>query len=385
MPQEIDPTEMPDFPETGVFFIRMEARAAYRLRSEFALVLHNTAEDGRRFDMRVETEYDNETRLPRPILRITVTTTGQNLTETAIWATSFVRGYLNCLAIATNAYVEDAQPIYAADVSRVSARREFWQAQSQIVRQRTVSETRLIPYDAATAFALEVLDSRTKDRDRLVRAVQQYVLALRQWTPDTKVISMGHAFMGVEALTTIAKRSLKLSDDELYELEKADGFVSFEKGDWYRTRAADQRSRRIVTFRGDSVTLKGASELSNGLEHGYGDYETLIRLANEHGEKTLGHLRNAIITLSGTEPTLQQELLSEKFASPIPLFSFFGVFGTLTEPTSPEEATIMPLDLAPMVAENAGYDAKTGAYTVKMKTTPRVLRPVGIEEFRFRP
>lgn len=362
-----------------MFFLVLEAEAAYRLRRESPMDLHLDVNDSRRCDIHIETEYDSATSLPLPILSVRMRLEGDSLEEATLWGLNFVRGLLNNFGVASNSYVTDAQLVYAVDVSETTARRAFMQVQSRIVRNRPLSRTRLLDCDASLGLARAVMGADPATNNRLVRAVQQYIVALRYWTAETRVLSVAHAFIAAETLTPVAKKSLNLSDEELMQLEVREGHQKYHRRKGDHSRAAHSRARRVVVFHNDSATAKGARELSDGLEHGFEEFDTLIKLADIHGQKTLFHVRQSIVELSGLNNDLSAKIFDQRFAEPISLFGFVQVVGRLPENSTPEEAKNPPLDMRQIQGKIRKYDSATGEYQVDVTFGADLKSKVDVE------
>ena len=322
-----------------------------------------------RCDLLFETQYTASPHaLPTPLLRIHIIGGECNIESFGKFALNTMAGYVHAIALATNAASEDVRPRFFADVTPERRDRRFLQFSSEFNHVAVPTETRLIDPSAALAFYEAVHSQEESKRDRLVRALQQYVFALRYWTPTTRAMAVVHAFMGAEALVDVAKRSTGLDDNALAEKHKEECGLKWLRRTGDVRNLAGAFARRHVIFHGDIVAYNAGKRISDGFEHGYGDYDKLGTLAEHHAAAIMDHVRKAIIELSGVDGPHRATLLEERSINPIVRYRSIRVGGTIAG--SPKDSN--PLPLLPLQLEAASrvsavsYDAFTGAYNVSI-------------------
>jgi hypothetical protein len=133
---------------------------------------------------------------------------------------------------------------------------------------------------------------------------------LRHSTPGNETMAVAHFFIGMEALTPIARRRemdrTGLSADDLAASWDLD-----------QTRKLDAEVRRRILFRGDDATASKARQASDGLEHSFLDFAKVRELAEEVVAKTARYLREAILDYSDLDETHRATLKSSPFERPL--------------------------------------------------------------------
>lgn len=161
--------------------------------------------------------------------------------------------------------------------------------------------------------------ANSPDRERLVRALNQYALALESWRDGEEIICVAHLWMAVEALTPVQRRALapKEGADDPAALAVALG-ISTEGQDRRQVSAnVDAAVRRDFLLHGDADCYSRARKASDGLEHGYHDY-TVIRTEAAATRKALAsHVRRSIVRLCGANSSLATKLLSSPYDVPM--------------------------------------------------------------------
>jgi len=292
----------------------------------------------------------------------------RNIESFGKFALNTMAGYVHAIALATNAASEDVRPRFFGDVTPERRDRCFLQFASQFNHIAVPTETRLIDPTAALSLHEALHSQEESKRDRLVRALQQYVFALRYWTPTTKAMAVVHAFMGAEALVDVAKRSTGLDDNALAEKHKKECGSKASPGTNDVRNGAGAFARRHVIFHGDIVAHNAAKRISDGFEHGFGEYDELRTLAEEHAAAIVGHVRKAIIELSGVNGPDGATLLEERFITPIVRYRNIRVGGKLIGPpknSDPFPSLPFQLEAASRVSA-VSYDTLTGAYNVSI-------------------
>jgi hypothetical protein len=124
------------------------------------------------------------------------------------------------LALSANAHIAPVDTVLAYDKTVGVAEREFFQNLSSFNYE--MRNGRKIPTSAAIAL-IQVLNSHP-NAGRFRRAISQYNIALSHWRPGNEVLSLAHLFMGVEAITPVARERFckqnNLADKELSDYWK---------------------------------------------------------------------------------------------------------------------------------------------------------------------
>jgi hypothetical protein len=220
---------------------------------------------------------------------------------------SAAHALLGFVAVSANAAIQDPDVKLAFDNTADRDRRLFF--------QQFVPEFRGAPLPGrrvdseATVILMKSFDGHA-EFDRLIRAVEQYRLALLEWRPGREILALAHLWMGMEALTKVALRRELAREGVTQAQELADAWG-------IDLRALDGEVRRRVLFRGDASTAKKAKEASDGFEHGFLPYAVIRPLAQEARDLTATYLREAIFDLSDVPEMTARTLLGPEFASPI--------------------------------------------------------------------
>jgi hypothetical protein len=178
--------------------------------------------------------------------------------------------------------------------------------------------------------------------ERLLRAAEQYRLALSQWMRGHESLALMHLFMGMEVLTTCALRrecaSAGLDEEGLARVWGLDVDGAPVKSVWRRDLESEVRRR--VLFQGDVATLAKAKRASDGLEHGFLDFTKARTLADETRDTTGSYLREAIFELAQIDGETKQRLLAAPYDKPLKSWltkymrgKFVGDAADLADPT----------------------------------------------------
>jgi hypothetical protein len=138
---------------------------------------------------------------------------------------------------------------------------------------------------AAVSAVLACLDAST-DRDRFLRAIEQYRQATKYWRQGWETFAVIHLWMAVEAITKVAlRRAIKIeavgNEDELVR-----------KWDLADKRALDGEARRRLVFHGDATCEAETRKASDGFEHGFLPFDEINQLAVRVRDRAAQHVRN---------------------------------------------------------------------------------------------
>jgi hypothetical protein len=150
--------------------------------------------------------------------------------------------------------------------------------------------SRLIDSDATLAL---YSTARGTQEQRLERAAVQYELALRRYQSWERPIALGHLYMGVEALT---KAMIRYECDRLNKSEvELAGDYGIDANDSKLGHKLEVFIRRDVIFQGDADTYNAARKASDGLEHGYADWEEIWKVPEAVFPRAATLFREAIL------------------------------------------------------------------------------------------
>ncbi|MGL5830165.1 MAG: hypothetical protein ACRC0L_11440 [Angustibacter sp.] len=179
--------------------------------------------------------------------------------------------------------------------------------------------TRLIDTAAMQALLRDLFTHRNKER--LLRAIGQYEMALRHWHPGGEVLALAHLFIVMEVLTPIVKRG---------ELNRCGGEAELmvewglepkrcsKCGHQYAIGAIlDAEVRRRLLFRGEDEVYKEAKRASDGFEHGFLSVPEVRVNAVKHIQRVAGLARRAIFDLVSTNPEWRTTLLHTDLDRPV--------------------------------------------------------------------
>jgi hypothetical protein len=209
------------------------------------------------------------------------------------------------IALAANASMGLLEPELVFDASPETNEHEFLQISVYDAPLTAVPGRRI---DVGIVAALVSALAGHQERKRLLRATVQYVEALRSWRPGHEISCLAHLYMGVEALTKAVLREhvrrTGRSEDQLLV-------------DWQveRTRLDSEVRRRLI-FQGDEECFTKAREVSDGVEHGFTDFNDMRKPAYEVVVKTAEYLRRAIIELVDLDPSVVERALGPKYDTP---------------------------------------------------------------------
>lgn len=152
------------------------------------------------------------------------------------------------------------------------------------------------------------------DRQRLMVALSHYCEALRVWRPNAAPMVMLHLYIAAEALTELALRG-ELARRNVSEIQLMSEYAISpeEYGAKSKLRGA---VRRDVIFQGDAETYRKATDLSNGIEHGYASFQNIWAVPFECHKKTARYVREAILDLSGVADEHRTVLKNPRFTDP---------------------------------------------------------------------
>ena len=184
---------------------------------------------------------------------------------------------------------------------------------------------------------------------RLRRAIAQYALALSLWQPGHEIQCLAHLYMGVEALTKARLRqhlvAHALGEDELiveWQIER---------------KQLDAEVRRRLIFIEDQQAYAKVKAVSDGLEHGFSEYDEMQVPAREVVVRAAQYLRRAILDMLNLEGAVRERLLGADFNEPRgPVALVRYLRGTLS---GPAKGLAMSDQLYPLMQWRGGIKSVT--------------------------
>lgn len=150
----------------------------------------------------------------------------------------------------------------------------------------------------------------SEEKRRIVRALNQYQIALRYWYLGGEWLSLTHLYMAVEALTkAVICHECSVSDIDTQELARRH---DIDPDDPERPRwqpALESWARAHLIFGDDNVTYSAARNASDGIEHGFMEYDEINQHAMSATLATFGYVRRTILRLLGLS---QQSELAQR-------------------------------------------------------------------------
>lgn len=205
-------------------------------------------------------------------------------------------GVMAAISFSTNAAIGDLEMELAFDNTPSISKRIF--LQSMLPNERRIIHIRRIVNVAMTSSLMEAVNKHS-EKERIIRAIGQYNLALRHWRWGHETLATAHLFMGIEALAKAVVRyrqgTSELSDEDF---AKELG-IDLEKLDSCKSLHAEIISavRRKILFKGDNECHREAKKASDGFEHGFLPFGEIRDSAVKVRDKTASYLRESIIEL----------------------------------------------------------------------------------------
>lgn len=297
------------------YVVIFRATSAVLVRPEDGpFLLENFPAFGCRVRVEAYTRYDEEEfNLPIPReLVIDIRGPAASLVDAVKTFTDVAIVILSPLALSANAPIGEPKLYVAFDNTPGKQERDF--LQTLIDDERGLPKTsRYLRVNATTKLVLAIL--RHREQGRIVRAIEQYRLALSYWEGGKETLAVAHLFMGMEALKVVALRR----ELAIYTMEMlAERWSVAGRGRNGKVRLGDLQAsaRREILFQGDKECHDRAEKASSGLEHGFEDLLKVNNLSQEVRESTADYLRTAIFDLCGIPQEAANTLLAEPLRRP---------------------------------------------------------------------
>lgn len=209
--------------------------------------------------------------------------------------------------LATNAASQDIEIELGYETTPGVSEREYFQ--SYIPPESNVAHLGRNINIAATVELLNAIKNNT-NQERLIRAANQYHLALNTWKLGKESMSLAHLWMALEALTKVVVRNECAKHGCKTEADLANTLgVELKK--------LDATIRKNLILNGDEECYKKAKEASDGLEHGFLGYDKIRDNAKDVRHQMAQYIRKTIIELAGAPKEVVEILLSAPFNEPM--------------------------------------------------------------------
>jgi len=214
---------------------------------------------------------------------------------------------LPVLSLATNASIEEPDIELGFESTPGINQRDYFQSylppESGVIhvgRQVNVQ----------TVVAVLKAVSKNPDSERLVRAANQYRLALESWKLGRESLSLAHLWMALEALTKVKIRQA-CSAAGLNREEELARRLGVE------VKELEPTVRKTLLLKNDEECYRKGKAASDGLEHGFLGYDKMREYAKDVRHRMASHVRTAILELGGVPKPALEILLGDPFDKPL--------------------------------------------------------------------
>jgi hypothetical protein len=360
--------------------LRATSRAKVR-RSDPPLILQNFPSTVGPVTIVIRTRYDEKEfgiAVPRE-LWVEAKGDAPSLDDGLKAAMSATAPLLPVIALTANAAIGDLLPHLAFETSEGVEERAFFQ--STVDTERGLPPPgRRVPVEGTVATLRAIWEkgrARAGFAPRLLRAANQYLLALTYWKRRYELLCVSHIFMAAEALKVLAlRKALGDAGDDEASLANSWGIRPNEP----RTRQLlEATARRRIVFHGDDDTENRAREISDGYEHGYKSLGELhgpsLNVRTEAGR----HVRSAFLELAGVPGEVRAELTFGRYEDPVDMSEYVRyIRGRLVGPgeelaPTGEEYPYLEWTSAPTLRETGeGQFTASGAETFTVRTADSI-------------
>jgi hypothetical protein len=243
---------------------------------------------------------------------IEATGTNVNLISAAEVLANGAKDIANIIALSVNASIGPIEVELAYDGTPGSREREYFQS---FVPDKTLNHVpgRKVNCDITTALVGAI--GQHPDKDKIMRAVSQYSIALDYWSMGSELPCVSHLFMGMEALKGVTlKHHIAQTGVTKEQLAKQWGYNV--GGKETINQYLDHEVRKRILFQNDADTHRKAKKASDGLEHGLTNFGALRPFAREVIVLTAKYLRTAILDLAGLDQDRKETILAKPYDTP---------------------------------------------------------------------
>lgn len=218
--------------------------------------------------------------------------------------------FLPLLSVAFNAAIHEGEVELGFDSSPGCKAREYFQTY-------LTPESKL-PYAFRRAKADLAADvcmavAAHADVGRLLRAANQYRLALESWKQGRETLATAHLWMAIEALTKVQVRTLMLALGKNSQQDLADHLG-------VDLKLLDAHVRKHFLFEGDDASYAASKKASDGFEHGFMDFGQMREHGVEVRHKLANYVRVAVLRLANVPAATSERLREPPFDKPLGLW-----------------------------------------------------------------
>jgi len=220
------------------------------------------------------------------------------------------------ISFSTNSAIGDLEPELVFNNTPGVKVRDF--LQSMLPDERNILHAGRKVNTEATLGLIRAIEAHP-EKDRILRAMTQYSLALRNWRWGHEILATAHLYIGIEALTKAVVRSqLNASgfDEEQYAHSLSINPQSLDPCDSL-SAAIEVAVRKNLLFEGDDKCYKDAKAASDGFEHGFMPFDKVRDKARAVRDKTAAYLRKAILNLVTIEEAHRKILFASPYNNPL--------------------------------------------------------------------
>lgn len=220
------------------------------------------------------------------------------------------------LTVAANAYAANPVLVSAYEVGPGVAERE-WIQRYQPPEHPIPPNARPISREIAGEF-MRAADQHPC-RSQFGRVLAFYREALRYAEKDSVLLALVYMQIAAETLTPVLRDLIrdegKLSDEQIFLRFGVDEAASDKE------KALLGRIRLNEIYDGDNKLRRKVEQVSNGFEHGGQDLLKARENANLLFATASRKVRHAILVAARLPPAILEQLASEEFSVPLPLFA----------------------------------------------------------------
>lgn len=202
------------------------------------------------------------------------------------------RSFANLLAFTANTATETPEVHLAYDATLGVTEREF--VEVFLADERGHPREGRIARTSEMVGVFSGLQNAGGRASRLHRALQQYALALRYWYFGGEWLALAHLYMAAETLTD-AVITHACNGDDAEALALWLGIDTSQGGKWRHDLQI--WARKDVIFESDDETYRDARHASDGIEHGFLEFDEINRRAVAVTATTFGYIRRSILRL----------------------------------------------------------------------------------------
>ena len=240
-----------------------------------------------------------------------------NSVENAVSVFGGIAGtFTPIISFSTNAAVGDLEPELVFNNTCGLKTRDF--LQSFLPGKRPIVHVVRKVNSEATICLISAIET-SSEKDRIVRAISQYSLALRHWRWGHETLAIAHLYIGMETLTKAVIRS-RLAASHINQEQFALGLgIDLDNlaPNVSLSEAIDVAVRKHFLFQGDDQCYKDAKAASDGFEHGFMPFDEIRNKARAVRDKTATYIRKAILDIVGIENKYRDIFLATPYDIPL--------------------------------------------------------------------